>query len=65
MKRQFQGILQLGFLLLIVAVLIRFFPLAISAAEAAALGIRQFWWMILVVSLGGWLVWVLSKRNSG
>jgi len=65
MKNQQRGILQIIFLLVFVALLIRLFPLAIRIAESAALGIRQFWWMILILSLGGWLVWVLKKRNSG
>ena len=43
----------------------RFFPLAIRLAEGAAVGIREFWWAILVLALSGWLIWVLKKRNSG
>jgi hypothetical protein len=65
MRRRAQGVFQLVLLILFVIVLVRFFPLAVRVVEGAALGIRQFWWVVLGFALGGWLVWVLRKRNSG
>lgn len=65
MKMQIRGFLQILFLFAIVLLLIRFFPLAIRMTEAAAMGIRQFWWLVLALALGGWLIRVLRKRNSG
>lgn len=65
MKSQIRGFFQILFLLAFVFLLIRFFPLAIRFAEAAAIGIREFWWAVLVLAMGGWLIWVLRNRNSG
>jgi hypothetical protein len=57
-RRLIRTLILVGF----VFFLIRFFPIAIRAIEAAALGIREFWWVILIFALGGWSVWVLKKR---
>jgi hypothetical protein len=65
MKAQLRGFLQILFLLGFVLLLIRFFPIMFRLLEAAAIGIREFWWAVLVITLGVWLVWVLRKRNSG
>ncbi len=65
MKARSRGLFQLIFLLVFVFVLIRFFPVLARIAQAAALGSVELGWIILVFALGGWLVWVLSKRNSG
>mgnify|MGYP001574457054 CR=1 FL=1 len=65
MKRYYRSIAQVLLLATVAFLLIRFFPIVIQMTEAAALGIRAFWWMILVFALGGWLIWVLRKRNSG
>lgn len=65
MQSQLRGFLQLVFLFAIVFLLIRFFPFVVRIGEAAAMGLRQFWWVVLILALGGWLVWVLRKRNSG
>ena len=65
MKRQIRGLLQILLLVAVVFLLIRFFPFVVQVGEAAALGLREFWWVVLVLSLGGWLILVLGKRNSG
>lgn len=49
-------------LLLIIILLIRLFPFAIRAAEAAALGVRQFWWLVLVFVFGVWFFFVSKKK---
>jgi len=43
----------------------RFFPFAVGFLEGAAFSIRRFWWVVLLILLGSWLYWVLSKRNPG
>jgi len=63
-KRQFRGFLQLTFLFVVVYILIRLFPIATRIANAAALGVRELWWVVLIFALGAWLIWVLKKRNS-
>lgn len=65
LKQQSRGFLQLIFLLVFVFILIRFFPILIRLTQMAAMGVVEFWWAVLILSLGGWLVWVLRKRNSG
>jgi hypothetical protein len=65
MKRQLLGVLQLLALFAVMIALIRFFPIVVRIGNAAALGIREFWWIVLIFSLGGWLIWFLRKRNSG
>ncbi|MGK5086201.1 hypothetical protein WDW86_01475 [Bdellovibrionota bacterium FG-2] len=65
---KFRGILQILFLVGFVLLLLRFFPLVVRLGDAAALGVRgvvEFWWVVLLLALGGWLIWVLRKRNSG
>lgn len=53
---------QLIILIAVVFLLIRFFPFAVRAAEAAALGVREFWWLILVLVFAGWLFSLLKKQ---
>lgn len=65
MNRKLRGFVQIFFLAAFVFLLIRFFPIAIRVTEAAALGLREFWWLVLILSLAIWLVFVLRKRNSG
>jgi|JI10StandDraft_1071094.scaffolds.fasta_scaffold17700_8 hypothetical protein len=61
-KSSNQRISQLIILIAVIFLLIRFFPFAVKAAEAAALGIREFWWLILVIVFAGWL-FSLSKKQ--
>lgn len=65
MKSQLRGFLQVIFLLAFVWLLVRLFPFLARLSEAASFSLRSFWWVILVLALGGWLIWVLRKRNSG
>ncbi|HLE00832.1 MAG TPA: hypothetical protein VJB59_11265 [Bdellovibrionota bacterium] len=52
-------------LVLFAVLLWRFFPVAIRFVEAAALNLRVFWWLVLLVALITWVIWVWSKRNPG
>ena len=65
MKSIWRSVRQISFLLLFVFLLVRFFPFFLKMAEAAAIGLREFWWVILVIGLGIWLIYVLRSRNSG
>ncbi len=65
MRRQLNGFLQLLFLFAVVFVLIRLFPLAVRLGGAITPGLLEFWWIVLIFVLGGWLIWVTRKRNSG
>lgn len=57
-KRLFQIVA----LIVTIIVLIRFFPFAFRFVEGAALGVREFWWVILVLVLGIFAFRVLKKR---
>ncbi|MGE4108465.1 MAG: hypothetical protein AB7F66_14765 [Bacteriovoracia bacterium] len=65
MKQQLRGIVQVVALCFFAYFLVRLFPLVIRLVEASAMGIRQLWWAVLIVALGGWLIWVFRSRNSG
>jgi hypothetical protein len=64
-NRFWRSALQVSFLLGFILLLVRFFPYVAIIAEGAALGIREFWWAILILALSGWLIWVLRSRNPG
>jgi len=38
------------------------FPRALTVLELAARELRYFWWVILLVALGVWLIWGLGRR---
>jgi predicted cobalt transporter CbtA len=39
------------------------FPGVLVFVEGAALNLRRFWWLVLIVAMGGWVAWTLSKRR--
>lgn len=55
--------LQLIGLLLVAVVLWFAFPFLAVFVEGAALNIRRFWWLILLVSLGIWVWWTFAKNR--
>ena len=63
MRQPVRSIVQVILLMVVVGVLIRFFPWVARIGEAAALGLREFWWGILIVALAVWLVWTFRKRH--
>lgn len=65
MNRTLRGLIQLLALVAIAFGLLRLFPLMLRLSEIAALSLGSFWWVVLALALGAWLIWVLRKRNSG
>ena len=53
---------QLVFLILVIVGLILIFPRAFAFTEMAARELLYFWWLILLLSLAGWLIWGFKKR---
>jgi hypothetical protein len=52
--------------LTIVAVLgglVLLFPRALAFVELAARELRYFWWLVLIVALGGWLIWGFGRKS--
>jgi hypothetical protein len=47
----------LAFLAGVGTILLLLFPAALRFVEMAALEARYFWWLILMVGLGIWLIW--------
>jgi hypothetical protein len=62
-NNNYRRISQLIVLIAVVFLLIRFFPYAVKAVEAAALGVREFWWLILVLVFSGWIFLLSRKKN--
>lgn len=63
MNARWKGYLQLILFFAFAALLIRFFPIAARIAQGAAMGIREFWWAILILALGGLSIWVLRRKR--
>ena len=63
MNKRLRKFLQIGGLTLFAFLLWLFFPFAIGFVEAAALNLRRFWWIVLLVALSVWLIWTSRKRN--
>jgi uncharacterized membrane-anchored protein len=55
-------VLQSLVLILVVGGLILLFPGALRFVEMAARELRYFWWLILLVALGVWLIWGFRRR---
>lgn len=53
---------RLGIVGLVMLVLCLIFPRALAFAELAAREIRYLWWLILLVALGGWLIWLSNRK---
>ncbi len=57
--------MQIISIVMFILVLIRVFPLVVRIGDVAAISLRRFWWGVLIVALGGWLIHVLRARRSG
>ena len=62
MNPRTRAAIQIGILLAVVVALVLLFPRAYAFAEMAARELRYFWWLILLVALGGWLIWGLGRK---
>ncbi len=54
--------LQIGVLVLVLSLLVLLFPRAYAFAEMAARELRYFWWLILLLALGIWLIWGIGRK---
>ncbi|MCM2324583.1 MAG: hypothetical protein NDJ90_15090 [Oligoflexia bacterium] len=62
-QRRLRAAAQLLVLLLVAAGLWLAFPVVAQFLEAAALNLRRFWWVVLLLGLGVWLIWTSRQRN--
>jgi hypothetical protein len=55
--------IQAGILIAVIGVLFLIFPRAFAFTEMAARELVYFWWLILLVALGIWLIWGFRRRR--
>ena len=62
MHPRFRALIQAVLLVLVVVVLMLLFPGVLALAQLAAREVRYLWWLILLVALGGWLIWAGRRK---
>lgn len=62
MNPRLRAVLRAAVLLVVVILLFLVFPRAFRFVEMAAQELRYFWWLILLVALGIWLIWGLGRK---
>lgn len=62
MNPRVRAALQIGVLVLVLGALVFLFPRAYAFVEMAARELRYFWWLILLLALGIWLVWGIGRK---
>ena len=65
MRPRKRAILQCGVLVGVAVLLFLAFPATLRFAERAARELRYLWWLILLLALGGWLIWGVGRRPKG
>jgi len=55
---------QILVLLLVLVALALLFKPAYAFVEMAALELRYFWWLVLLVALAVWLIWGLGRKRK-
>lgn len=64
MNPRWIAVFKLGILLLAAFALILLFPRAYEFVALAARDLRYFWWLILLLALGIWLIWGLGSKKK-
>ena len=64
MNPRLRAVLQLLVLIGIVALLFLIFPRTLAFVEMAARELRYLWWLVLLIALGGWLIWSAGRRRK-
>jgi hypothetical protein len=62
MNPRARAALQLLILAAVIGGLLWLFPKAYAFVERAAVELRYFWWLILLLLLGLWLIWGLGRK---
>jgi len=62
-SRRGRALVGLITIVVVFVALILVFPRALAFVELAARELRYFWWLILMVALGIWLVWGWDRRK--
>jgi hypothetical protein len=64
MSPRLRATIQLLVLVGFVALLFILFPRTLGFAEMAARELRYLWWLVLLVALGGWLIWGVGRKRK-
>jgi hypothetical protein len=62
MNPRFRALIQAVLLVLVVVLLMFLFPGVLAFVQLAAREVRYLWWLILLVALGGWLIWAGRRK---
>lgn len=62
MNPQVRAALRWLVLIAVLVVLALLFKPVLAFVEMAALELRYFWWLILLVALAVWLIWGVGKK---
>jgi len=62
MNPQVRAALRWLVLVAVLVVLALLFKPVLAFVEMAALELRYFWWLILLVALAVWLIWGMGKK---
>jgi len=62
MHPRFRALIQAVLLVLVVVVLMFLFPGVLAFVQLAAREVRYLWWLILLMALGGWLIWAGRRK---
>ena len=62
MSPRLRAALQIIVLVAVTVVLVLVFPATLRFVEMAALELRYFWWVILLVALAVWLIWGVGRK---
>jgi hypothetical protein len=65
MNPRLRAVLQIAVLVIVLGLLVLFFPIAYRFVEMAARNLRYFWWLILLLALAIWLIWGLGRKPKG
>jgi hypothetical protein len=62
MNPRWRALIQVAVLLLVILALVLVFPRAFGFAEMAGRELRYFWWLVLILALGLWLIIGLGRK---
>jgi len=57
-----RAVVQALILVGVLVALFLIFPRALAFVEMGARELRYFWWVILLITLAGWLIWGFKKK---
>ena len=58
------AVIKLLTVMLVIGLLVLLFPPALRFVEMAAMELRYFWWLILLLLLAVWLIWGLGSKRK-